>query len=370
MEFSVLDLNGLRQMIAEMDELFQGKLVENSLQRCVTVKENVSPKALGRFATHIQSHIKRTMADVMKYPQDLSELNDCKEIVRVNVMCIFYHAFFGNLDQKTFKSLIEISNKFCGITLISNIVWCPEVFIGRHAATLLKGHEKFVNDADKIRQTFLTTKTANLSKDVNSFTFRTLSWILQLTTEFKLSKNEVKIEQIRTRANLFASGARLAGQINHTIKCVTNLHVIVQQPMQKFTLMNICKLLEFLITIHEIFQHCREFIAENINSIIQHYNYQGIYLINEARKSLSCENYNERILDSLAALQITERCLYGPTTKTRITIAKITLSVFECNAFSFCLEYVQKLLKILGRLTIIFDLQVIFIEFILFILVK
>uniref|UniRef100_A0A1B0D0L9 WASH complex subunit 4 n=1 Tax=Phlebotomus papatasi TaxID=29031 RepID=A0A1B0D0L9_PHLPP len=316
-EFSVLDLSGLQQMIAEMDELFQGKLVEISLQRCVRVKKDVSPKALGHFATHIQSHIKRTMSDVMKYPQDLSELSECKEIVRINAMCIFYHAFFGNLDHKIFKSLIELSNKFCGITLISNIVWCPEVFIGQHAATLLKGHEKFVNDASKIRQVFLMTKTSNLSKDVNTFTFRTLSWILQMTTEFKLFKNE---------------------------------------PMQKLTLMNICKLLEFLITIHEMFQHCRGFIVENINSIIQHYNYQGIYLINEARKSLSCENYNERILDSLAALQITERCLYGPATKNRITIAKITLSVFECNALN-CQEYIQKLFKILGRLSIILDLQ-------------
>ncbi|XP_059616023.1 WASH complex subunit 4 [Phlebotomus argentipes] len=356
-EFSATDMNGLMQMIGELDELFQGRLVDSALQRCAKVKESVLPKVMGRFATQMQAHIKRVLSDVVKYPQDLSELSDCGCVIRVSVMCIFYHTFFGNLDQKCFKQLLEISNKFCGITLISNIVWCPEVFIRRHAATLLKGQEKFVSDAGKVRQIFLTGKTSNLSKEVNSFTFRTLSWVLQMMTEYKVAKNEVKIEQIRSRANLFTAGVRLAGQMSHLIKCVTNLHVIVQLPMQKSTLMSIGKLLEFLIAIREVFLQLRSFIVESVNSIIQHFEYQGVYLVNAARKTLSRDNYNEKTLDSLAAFQITERCLYGPATRTRITIAKIALSVFEANATSLNIEYVQKLARILARLTIIVDLQ-------------
>ncbi|XP_055688108.1 WASH complex subunit 4 [Lutzomyia longipalpis] len=356
-DYTDVDLNGLKQMIGDLDVLFQGRLVESALERCVRVKGMVPSKALGRFATQMQAYIKRTLGGVMKYPQDISELGNCQEILRVSVMCIFYHAFFGNLDQKCFKNLLEISNKFCGITLISNIVWCPEVFIRRHAATLLKGHERFVSDANKVRQIFLTTKTANLPKEVNSFAFRTLSWTLQMMAEQKMAKSEVKIDQIRVRASLFTTGVKLAGQMSHLIKCVTNLHVIVQQPMQKHTLMNVCKLLELLISIPEVFQHFRTFIVESVNSIIQHFAYQAIYLVNAAKKTLSRDNYNERILDSLAALQIAERCFYGPATRTRINIARIALCVFESNATSLNVEYVEKLMKILERLSLIVDLQ-------------
>ncbi|GAB0101012.1 WASH complex subunit 4 [Sergentomyia squamirostris] len=356
-DFTAADLSGVRQMITELDELFQGRLVEKVFERCVRVKENTPAKALGIFSSQMHASIKKILAEVTKFTADISEFRECEGIVRVSVMSIFFHVFFGNLEQKSFKQLLEISNKFCGITLISNIVWCPEIFIQHHAGTLLKGQEKFTAEASKIRQGFLTVKTTNLAKEVNSFAYATMSWILQMVAEYRMAKNEVKIDQIRRRASLFAGGLKLAGKMSHCIKCITNLHVICQQPMQKITVMSVCKLLEVREVIREVFQQQKAFVVESIGSIIQHLQYQAVYLVIAARKTLSLDTYSEKSLDSLAALQIAERSLHGPATEIRLTVATIALSVFEGNTTSVNADYAQNLRKILTRLALVVNLR-------------
>ena len=66
--------------------------------------------------------------------------------------------------------------------------------------------------------------------------------------------------------------------------------------------------------------------------------------------------YNERNIDILSALQLSEKCMFGPATKLRILITRLTLSIADPMKI-FSIEHLDKLSKTLTNLETFIDLQ-------------
>lgn len=64
----------------------------------------------------------------------------------------------------------------------------------------------------------------------------------------------------------------------------------------------------------------------------------------------------DRHLDILTSLEIVKKCLYGPGTTKRVLIARLALSASDPN-YTFTLDYIQKLEKLLIRLELIAELK-------------
>lgn len=127
-------------------------------------------------------------------------------------------------------------------------------------------------------------------------------------------------------------------KLSSTISAVTSLHVQLKCPMTKQIVLAICKLIEFLKIIKLTFTEHSVSIAQTAQSLAQYQIYQVLFIITPARKSLSADSgsqrssnftYNERIIDTISALELAETALFGPPSIRRILTARLALSMTD-----------------------------------------
>lgn len=131
-------------------------------------------------------------------------------------------------------------------------------------------------------------------------------------------------------------------KLSTTINSVTSLHVQLKCPMTKQSVLSICKLIEFLKIIKLTFTEYSSSISQTAQSLAQYQIYQALYLISPARKTLSSEAgsrssssrssnfaYNERVIDTISALELAEMALFGPPNMKRIITARLALSMTD-----------------------------------------
>lgn len=192
-------IRGLEGVLDELESLFSGKLFKNAIE---SMKKKASMKSLKVFDGHFLWFIKTNLIEIGKFESDLSDFSETTTIIKINIMILTYSSIFGNLDQKSIKTLIDINVKNCGITLIGNIIWRPENFIRNNAGSLFKGHERYLKEESKMRQVFLTNRTQNLVRDTQSYSVQISMWVLQINESIKLTANGMKMEQLELRCNL------------------------------------------------------------------------------------------------------------------------------------------------------------------------
>lgn len=116
------------------------------------------------------------------------------------------------------------------------------------------------------------------------------------------------------------------------------MHVQLKCPMTKQIVLSICKLIEFLKIIKSTFTEYSTTILQTAQSLAQYQTYQVLFLISPARKNLTADSgaqrssnftYNERIIDTISALELAETALFGPPNMRRILTARLALSMTD-----------------------------------------
>lgn len=127
-------------------------------------------------------------------------------------------------------------------------------------------------------------------------------------------------------------------KLSTSISSITSLHVQLKCPMTKQSVLSICKLIEFLKIIKLTFTEYSSSISQTAQSLAQYQIYQVLFIISPARKNLSADNgtprssnftYNERIIDTISALELAESALFGPPNMRRILTARLALSMTD-----------------------------------------
>lgn len=116
--------------------LLDGNLLQIAFNNVMASGSAFHPKTAIKLQKYIVGFTKNLMQKVQK-SDDVVETS-C--IVKLNVFAIICHLLFGNNDQKLAKSLLEINNKYCGMTLIGSLLFEPDVLLKSHAPHLIKNN--------------------------------------------------------------------------------------------------------------------------------------------------------------------------------------------------------------------------------------
>lgn len=154
------------------------------------------------------------------------------------------------------------------------------------------------------------------------------------------------------------------GEISYAVKLITNVHLQLGTVMARQTLANVCRLLELYKCVHAAYAfEQRAFVVDAVRTVGQHLSYEALTVIQQTieRKSLSTaavgsSAYNERDIDLLSALQLSERCLLGPATAQRILIARLALSIADPTAI-FSADQLDIVSDRLGRIEALLELD-------------
>lgn len=153
-------LRNLQNTLHELHLLLDGNIFQIAIDNLLTLKSKIKPKSLKRLENFILVYIKNLINAISMYDQNICELTETDEIIKLNIFIVIYQNLFGNFDPKNFRFSKEINNKFCVIT-VYNILWNGNVFLKKNVSSLFKSNL----DVSKIQQNFMNQKVQTISKD-------------------------------------------------------------------------------------------------------------------------------------------------------------------------------------------------------------
>uniref|UniRef100_W8BNL3 WASH complex subunit 7 n=1 Tax=Ceratitis capitata TaxID=7213 RepID=W8BNL3_CERCA len=346
------ELIGLRNCLEEFDFLFSGAIFQNFLDSTFALKDKIGPKGIGQLTNQCNDYMKQCLATINK--SDVNEFSDHRLLVRLNAFCVTFHDFCGQVETKHVKQLLDLNQKHQGIMLIGNVAWQPTSFLRRHAATLIKPHERLLQDIKRLHQHYLQTRVQTLPRDCRNYCSQMLLWTLNVRKALSIGPFELTVQQFKELAGLLLLGLRFASQISCLIKGLVNTHVTLQSPMSKVTLQCICKLIELLKSIQQLFQDYMDVIAKVMQCVLQYLQYKVLHLLNICKKRITAAKMHNRNVDALAALRIAEKCMTGPPTRTRTLLTKLAVNATNLNNRTLPQDQWELLMS---RVTILADFQ-------------
>lgn len=324
------------------------------------IKDKIQPKAFSALSTQLQDYIKHVIYEIEKFPQDLCDFIQSEVFIKANALVVLFHLFSGQMDNKSFRILLDHNAKQCSITLIGNLIWYPEQFLFRHAETLVKHNQKhFLKDLSKVRSTYLNSKIISVQREYKAYWNQIVLWFLDFKNALQqqFANNEVRSENFKDITNKFIEGLKFAGQLSFLIKSLMNLHATLKVAMSKPTLMAICKCIELLKLIQGFFVDNVGIISRVFQSLVQYLQHKSLYLVICARKKFSLDKNNDKKLDVISSLRIVERCLAGPPTKSRFIVINLAMDSANFNSQGLINDFYEKFQKVLRKLQILGKFQ-------------
>ncbi|XP_054727038.1 WASH complex subunit 4 [Anastrepha obliqua] len=349
------ELNGLKNCLQEFDFLFSGDLFQSFLDSTFALKDKIGPKGIGQLTNQCNEYMKQCLAGIAKY--DANEFCDHRLLVRLNAFCVVFHDFCGQVESKHVKHLLELNQKHQGIMLIGNVAWQPIAFLRRHATSLVKPHERILQDTKRLRQHYLQTRVQTLPRESRNYCSQVLLWTLNVRKALSTGPFELTVHQFKELAALLLLGLRYASQLSCLIKGLVNAHVTLESPMAKPTLQCICKLIELLKSIQQVFQQYMDVIAKVIQCVMQYLQYKVLHLLNLYKKRITAAKMHNRNVDALAALRIAEKCMAGPPTKMRVFITKLAVNATNLNNRTLPQDQCERFQVLMSRILILADCQ-------------
>ncbi|XP_055378504.1 WASH complex subunit 4 isoform X2 [Condylostylus longicornis] len=339
---------GLVRILNELELFLGGFVFQSFLENVYAIKDNKNISRLYSLTNNFNEYIKDALQQIKKYPAEICDESETIKLIGVNIFIVLQHRFFGQVEQKIFKQLLQINLKFIGVNLISKYIWYPEKFLQEHAETLLSGHPKYIQEQIRTRETYLQKKVEQLPKIVKKYCIETTMWIMKSKTSISSGYN-LKIGQFKQLCILFLQGAQYAGQMNHICKLVLNLHEQLAIPMSKQTVTLSCKLLTLIKLIQIQLSADVEHISKIIKSVIDCLQYKCLLIIISTKKKLSAKTLSDEIVDIFSALKIIEKSLNGPPTSQRLFVVNLLIQSTNLQSY-ISVEDFEKLQKSLRRL--------------------
>lgn len=373
------EISGLLNVLNELDFLFTGSIFQvgsykyshcsfiyhvnvyfqNFLDSTFMIKDKIQSKAFTTLSTQLQDYIKTVIQEIEKFPQDLCDFIQTETFIKANALVVLFHLFSGQMDNKSFRMLLDHNAKQCSITVVGNLIWYPEHFLSRHAETLVKHNQKhFLKDLSKVRSTYLNSKIVSVQRESKAYWNQIVLWFLDFKNALdrQFATNEVRSENFKDLTTKFIEGLKFAGQLSHLIKSLMNLHATLKVPMSKPTLMAICKCIELLKLVQGFFVDNMNIVSRVFHSLIQYLQHKCFYLVVSARKKITLDKNNVK-LDVISSLRIVERCLAGPPTNSRLIVINLAMDSANFNSQGHINEFYEQFKKILRKLQILGKFQ-------------
>lgn len=165
----------------------------------------------------------------------------------------------------------------------------------------------------------------------------------------------------------------IVGQIKHLSTAILNIHLKLNAKIYQCVVLLLCRMIEFLRLVRSYFYENFQFFVNVTHKSSQHSAYQVLrilrqVMVKQIRNAISIpyvyanevgtlfqndfstksKKYFTKNIDSLTALQIAERCMYGPMTSNRLLATQMALSLTDSpNARLFSVEQIRQIQTLL-----------------------
>lgn len=343
----------LQNTLHELNLLVDGNMFQIAIDNIVATKTKVKARALKMLENFVLTYIKNLISSINIFDSanNISELSDTDEIMKLNIMTVVYQRLFENLEPKTLRFIIEINSKFPAIILYGNIIFNGNEFLRKFSIVTEKS-----SDVDKMQQNFLNQKIHSLCRDATHYSQQIFMWILQLQSQSRLGNENLNEKILQTRCEIFYQGLTLAGEMSFLIKTVINLHAKFGQLLSKSLASSIYKLIENLKIIKSTYQDYSTFISDSIAFVFQYLQFHSLNIIGFCQKKVMMDVRKEKKFDLSTTLVLVSKLLYGNVSNANLNAISLALGLTEPFK-NFGSEYSLRLLKLLDHMKTLCQLK-------------
>ncbi|XP_058811201.1 WASH complex subunit 4 [Topomyia yanbarensis] len=354
----IYDLN---KAIDEITLWLDGTAYKHILEGMFNAKQKVVMESAAVISDKLLKYLKQRISEVTTYNVNVSSNEESTSVVKLNAMVNLYHYIFVSIDSKVMKNLIEINEKFCDIPLIGKVMWVPDDFFRKYGHKSIRDCDR--NDYQKARSAHITYRKKSLVKDILVYCIQVTSWLVRITAAFKTTKHDTTLDTLRQKCGLIFEGVQYAQEISFLVQSITSLHLYLHESISEQMFQSVGKLLEYLQCIYNFFGCNQQAIAEANQFIIQHLQHKIFVIVGHSKKRLITEakqaklKKSEAFIDKLSAFHVIERCMSGPANRTRLTIARLAISISDPRQ-TFAPESYEKIRILLEQLDTLSSLQI------------
>ncbi|XP_055537833.1 WASH complex subunit 4 isoform X2 [Wyeomyia smithii] len=320
----------LSKAVDAIDTWCGGYAYKHILEAVFVSKQKLSLESASIMAEHFLRYIRQRITETNSYSTVLPRNEEAKTIVKLNAMVNMYHYIFVSIDSKVLKNLLDINEKFCDIPLNGKVLWAPDDFFRKYGHKSIRDCDR--NDYQKARIARLTNRKKSLAKDLLFYCIQITSWLVRITAAFKTTKYDTTLDTLRRKCELILEGVQYAQEISFIVQSLTLLHLYLHESFSKETFQTIGKMLEYLQCIYNFFSCHQKTISEYNQYIVQYLQHKIFVIVGHSKKKLINEAKNkksEALVDRLSAFHVIERCMSGPANRTRLTVARLAISITD-----------------------------------------
>lgn len=351
------DIKSLDKLMGELEyKLLQGRIFMGCVEQgfddnTLCVAKN------GVFAEEFALNIRNWFGQVDAKLGETNELDKRRQLIGIYALYVLYYYIYRTIDKKFFKALWDVYKKVPAVHVLGNILWFPDQFLLLQMPQVIRSLDRKAQDAVKAqRLSYLQQKSAALARDVQALHVQVSSWLVRMESAFQ-RETEKLLEDLNRRSSLLLQGIYLTWYISHQAKTLMNLHVALNKPMTKSSVLLLCRMIEMMKAIEGMFHQQTVKICDSVTHIVQHLTYVALFAVSNAKKRLiSDKKYSERRLDVLSALVLVEKCLSGPATKERRLIIHLAIAV-GVQMKSFKDEEINSFYSVMRKLDLIGELH-------------
>eukprot|EP00048_Salpingoeca_helianthica_P015476 m.226982 g.226982 ORF g.226982 m.226982 type:complete len:1195 (+) comp17088_c0_seq1:325-3909(+) len=244
-------------------------------------------------------------------------------------LIVFSSALFSTIDKKLIKAIFDVQRKLPVIHLFGTALMVPTTFLVSLVPSVAKVLDKRMLDAVAPQKEFLARTDASFANDTQALYTAACSWMIKMEN---LMPSMALPELLEFQSNMLTKGVLLAYQISNLLKTFVNLHMSLGVPMGRSLVRSVFRLLELLKAIEQTFHRRVMHVSAAYQHIAQQLSQTSISVITEARRRLQAEqagarSFKNRSIDILAALNLLEVLVFGPSTAERRLAINMALHV-------------------------------------------
>lgn len=332
-----------KMLLTFENDLLRGTILKNLIESLLEDKEFYFELKSSSLNNELMLYI-----NILIHEFEKDDNVETETFLKMNILLSLHCNIFGCTERKLIKKILELNKRVSACTLIGNIMWYPEQFLLKHIHSI----EKYIDQKsiENHRVNLTSNKTLNFSKDSNTICSQVCLFIMEIEKVSQFKSSTLNIREIHIIINLVNRGLKLVRKINFMLKWMLNIYADKNLCFTKTVLVSICKLIESLKCIYNVYQRNAIRISYILLMTIQHLSHKALSVLLNTRKQFTQEkSYKEHQLDVLSAFNLCEHVLKGPYTNQNLLLANLALSSSGLSVS--ILSEIQSVLKQLEIIT-------------------
>jgi len=278
-------LGKLERLLVQLDQgvlsggIFQG-CIDQDFEYVVTGGSELTDEANApvtnnpKLLSHLMSHIKQMVANVLALVDTLGETHEREDLVGIFSLYALHRRLTPlnvQPDRKVYQQLWATQKQVPIVVLCGKLAFLPGEFLQRYAPL---DHSKLKLDPQRVqfsRLYFLKALDQAFPENAKKMCLQALAWMSVMDDAFHpCCRHEVSPSQLaEKRGMLLVKGLSLATRLGNLPRLLLRLHLQLEAPLPATTLLPLQRCVETMKGIEGTFIRCASVISEGMGGIIR-----------------------------------------------------------------------------------------------------